>query len=1489
MKIWSKVTYSKTVYSRQGYTVHDTQKLITASTYLARLGMMSQSDATKDLTAALKGFKLQAEEAMGVVDELTKLDMNYAASAGQIAEALSRTAAVAQLAGMSMEETAAAVTVIMDVTQQGAEMTGTAMRSMLSRFGQVKAGSFVSIIGDEEDAENINDIEKVLNAIGITIRKNNMEMRAWTDVLADLNEKWITLSDVEKNAIATAMAGTRQRNSFLTLMANYDRFAEAVETAENAQGTAVEKYKAYTDSIEYSVKRLTAAWEEFTQKLSANQALKGFANVTAFLIKHLDSLITHLGTFLMMSNAWRFSGANLKQVFGMGGVATKLSTIMPGQGVKAASGELQVGRGITQLDSDVKTGFSNVLKAMGYDVPDAGGSQNNTGNSKPLKSISKAQLQAKMALVGGATAGLTSAINGAGRFDSLFGVGDVNDTGTDKLVRGVANGVAVGALSAIPGVGPILGATIGPFIGDAIGGGIKRLLHSDELTRKAIIEQAEKEIKAISESSAAIDELVSLTKTDSAYWNAEEWKTWKDSVDKLKELADDVEGGVGFRAAFETLYDGSLDNALNELKDNANGAAVPLMDAAKAAAILAEGEAKYNQGIEDRYQLQNDVSAAAKKQTAAQNYLSHLGESWESYHLAHLTDNKASVQNEQEWNSLYNKWNDELKSATENFEKASKKYNDAILNAQKELDASKMKAAFYSAGVGSKTALEIRNASLEAVVYQIAQQWKEMGYGGAFLGGHISSVAMKEIEQMLREQGGYESLFSNSTRSYGQIKGRAAMLTASGVSYDVLRQAALSEDTNALAQYNNAGIALEEFRTLVLSSDPAKLQQIANGFGMTQDSLEGLGSAVDYLTEADATNNLEKFSEKLKELGAIFVDLTGGKLTQANIDKIRKELPAMLMGESGVDLEGVSGRILEFMTSGSIASLIGGKAAKEALTDQDTFAAWKSGLSQEEQYTLRAYSSMQQMMDAGAEGLDDWLQKYGDYVGDTTVAYELFESYQEQAIKLSQHYLQQEIDGLQSIKDSMGDINRMREKEIALMKARDALENAKNEKKRVYREGLGFVYTADSQAIADAQQNLEKLETEQRQEDVQYQIDTLKNQQDILKNIEENKQLQALEDTFKEALGSDGTFGEMLGYLESLKPETQNETIKKAIVDASKEELKMVQEEEEKAKWEKVGDYKTAYENAVKAYNNASPSEKKSAYNTMMQAKSTWENSYAGLKNTQFYKDNESTYASYTESDANPGQWSVGKYRLGSFPDEGGIISNIHGTTHALISGGYGGALSDKQKDAILKGKYKYYYNPQNKQWEVWDGSTSSLSDGTIVYNGSAGVDQIAMWTGGQFHTLEVWKDNGTTLDTLTEMDASHTFNTFENDGGAGWYYANGSYSTTGGKAFINEFGTEGIVTPYGTLTALPAKSGVVPADLTKNLFELGAVAPTLIRRMEQRDILERSGNSSEDNSMSIQNFYAKFETGDGFDFEKLLVQARQYVALSKQNRVNVK
>ena len=58
--------------------------------YLSTLGMIESADATSYLISVLKGWKIEASEVMNVVDRLTAVDMAAAASAGGIAEAMSR-------------------------------------------------------------------------------------------------------------------------------------------------------------------------------------------------------------------------------------------------------------------------------------------------------------------------------------------------------------------------------------------------------------------------------------------------------------------------------------------------------------------------------------------------------------------------------------------------------------------------------------------------------------------------------------------------------------------------------------------------------------------------------------------------------------------------------------------------------------------------------------------------------------------------------------------------------------------------------------------------------------------------------------------------------------------------------------------------------------------------------------------------------------------------------------------------------------------------------------------------------------------------------------------------------------------------------------------------------------------------------------------------------------------------------------------------------
>lgn len=297
----SEVASAANDWLRQGYSISESIDLITASLQLSKLGMIDSGRATSYLTSMLKGFKLEASDATTVVDKLTKVDMSAATSAGDIAEALRQFATTAQLSGVDLDESIAMATTIMDVSQKDASSTGNAIKTMLSRYGNVKAGIYsgMNITGDQnETTESLNDIDKVLKKLGISLRSSNLEFRDFDDVLDDIAAKWETLDSVSKNAIATAMAGTRQRESFLVLMENYDKYKDFIDEAADAEGTAAEKYKAYEDSLEASQKKLAAAWEELASKTEVVDFFKTINKLGAEMVKWLPTISRYFVAFV---------------------------------------------------------------------------------------------------------------------------------------------------------------------------------------------------------------------------------------------------------------------------------------------------------------------------------------------------------------------------------------------------------------------------------------------------------------------------------------------------------------------------------------------------------------------------------------------------------------------------------------------------------------------------------------------------------------------------------------------------------------------------------------------------------------------------------------------------------------------------------------------------------------------------------------------------------------------------------------------------------------------------------------------------------------------------------------------------------------------------------------------------------------------------------------------------------------------------------------
>ena len=171
---------------------------------------------------------------------------------------------------------------------------------------------------NDEEFENLNDIETVLSSIGIKLRENAKEWRDIDDVLQDIADSWDNWDQTTQNAVATAVAGTRQRENVLQLFSNWDEVDKYAEIAANSYGTATEKMEAYTSSIEASKERIQVAIEQWALKLDGTEVIKKFYDSIAYITENLHLFALSLLTYSLALNKNGIDGA-------LSNVTTKLS------------------------------------------------------------------------------------------------------------------------------------------------------------------------------------------------------------------------------------------------------------------------------------------------------------------------------------------------------------------------------------------------------------------------------------------------------------------------------------------------------------------------------------------------------------------------------------------------------------------------------------------------------------------------------------------------------------------------------------------------------------------------------------------------------------------------------------------------------------------------------------------------------------------------------------------------------------------------------------------------------------------------------------------------------------------------------------------------------------------------------------------------------------------------------------------------------------
>lgn len=275
-------------FLRQGHSVADTNTLIKDSLILAKVGQLESEEATKYLTSAMKGYQVEAENVLGIVDKLSATDMAAAVSAGGLAESMSKCANSASTAGVSMDSLIGYIATVAEVTQKSDSVVGESFKTIMARMGKIKLNDWIDDDGTDISGE-INDVEKTLGKFDIALRKSATEFRDFEDVIYDVGMAWDKFSSVDKNAIANAFGGVYQRENVLTLFNNFSRALELTEVSANSAGTAMEKFSIYENSLEAATNRLTASLEGLAYNTVNADFLKGLINATAGIVEFVDS------------------------------------------------------------------------------------------------------------------------------------------------------------------------------------------------------------------------------------------------------------------------------------------------------------------------------------------------------------------------------------------------------------------------------------------------------------------------------------------------------------------------------------------------------------------------------------------------------------------------------------------------------------------------------------------------------------------------------------------------------------------------------------------------------------------------------------------------------------------------------------------------------------------------------------------------------------------------------------------------------------------------------------------------------------------------------------------------------------------------------------------------------------------------------------------------------------------------------------------------
>ena len=354
------------LYLQQGKSMEEAAALTEATLIASNITGESTAQTAELLTAAMNGYNLAATEAMNITDKFAAVGAATGADFYELATGMSRVASMASTVGIGFDSLNAQIATISSVTREAPETIGTALKTIYARMSQMKMEG--SVTDEDGITYTTGKAAEALEAIGISILEVNGEMRDMEDVVTEVGNKWDGLTQIQKSAVAEALAGKQQLNKFIALFNNWDMYQDALATSINSTGAAMEQNEIRMDSLEYKTNQLKAATEEMFLTVINSDLFKGLIDGATVFMRALTGIFDILGdmTPLLTTLGVALSSAfSTKYMYQLMDITTMFKESISGTFKEIKESGSLFGKTNQKMVQDTETVFKSIVKNTG--------------------------------------------------------------------------------------------------------------------------------------------------------------------------------------------------------------------------------------------------------------------------------------------------------------------------------------------------------------------------------------------------------------------------------------------------------------------------------------------------------------------------------------------------------------------------------------------------------------------------------------------------------------------------------------------------------------------------------------------------------------------------------------------------------------------------------------------------------------------------------------------------------------------------------------------------------------------------------------------------------------------------------------------------------------------------------------------------------------------------------------------------------------------